>query len=31
MDSNNTDTEVPEDLPEEQALHLNVKDFASFR
>ena len=28
MDSNNNDTEVPEDLPEEQALQLNVKDFA---
>ena len=28
MDSNNTDTEVPEDQPEEQALQLNVKDFA---
>ena len=28
MDSNNTDTEVPEDLPEEQALQLKVKDFA---
>ena len=25
MDSNNTDTEVPEDQPEEQALQLNVK------
>ena len=28
MDSNNTDTEVPQDLPGEQALQLNVKDFA---
>ena len=28
MDSNN-ETEVPEDQPEEQALQLNVKDFAS--
>ena len=28
MDSNNTDTEVPEDLPEEQALQMKVKDFA---
>ena len=28
MDSNNNDTEVPEDQPEEQALHLNVKEFA---
>ena len=28
MDSNNNDTEVPEDLLEEQALQLNVKDFA---
>ena len=28
MDSNNNDTEVPEDQPEEQALELNVKDFA---
>ena len=28
MDSNNTDKEVPEDLPEEQALQLKVKDFA---
>ena len=27
MDSNNNDTEVPEDQPEEQALQLNVKDF----
>ena len=26
--SNNNDTEVPEDLPEEQALQLKVKDFA---
>ena len=28
MDSNNNDTEVPEDQPEEQALQLNVTDFA---
>ena len=28
MDSNNNDTEVPEYQPEEQALQLNVKDFA---
>ena len=28
MDSNNNDTQVPEDQPEEQALQLNVKDFA---
>ena len=28
MDSNNNDTEVPEDQPEEQALQLEVKDFA---
>ena len=28
MDSNNDDTEIPEDLPEEQALQLKVKDFA---
>ena len=28
MDSNNKDTEVLEDQPEEQALQLNVKDFA---
>ena len=28
MDSNNTDAEVPEDLLEEQALQLKVKDFA---
>ena len=28
MDSNNNDTKVPEDQPEEQALQLNVKDFA---
>ena len=28
MDWNNNDTEVPEDQPEEQALQLNVKDFA---
>ena len=27
MDSNNNDTEVPEDQPEEQALQLNVKGF----
>ena len=27
-DSNNNDTEVPEDQPEEQALQLNVKGFA---
>ena len=27
-DSNNNDTEIPEDLPEEQALQLKVKDFA---
>ena len=27
MDSN-IDTEIPEDLPEEQALQLKVKDFA---
>ena len=27
MDSNNNDTEVPEDQPEEQSLQLNVKDF----
>ena len=27
MNSNNNDTEVPEDQPEEQALQLNVKDF----
>ena len=26
MDSNNNDTEVPEDQPEEQALQLNAKD-----
>ena len=26
MDSNNNDTEVPEDQPEEQALQLNVKE-----
>ena len=29
MDSNNNDTEVPEYQPEEQALQLNVKDFAA--
>ena len=29
MDSNNNDTEVPEDLPEEQASQLKVKDFAA--
>ena len=28
IDSNNNDTEVPEDQPEEQPLQLNVKDFA---
>ena len=28
MDSNNNDTDVPEDQPEQQALQLNVKDFA---
>ena len=28
MDSNNKNTEVPEDQPGEQALQLNVKDFA---
>ena len=28
MDSNNSETEIPEDQPEEQALQLNVKDFA---
>ena len=28
MDSNNNDTEVPEDQPEEQALQLKAKDFA---
>ena len=28
MDSNNNDTEVPEEQPEEQASQLNVKDFA---
>ena len=28
MDSNNNETEVPEDQPEEQALQLDVKDFA---
>ena len=28
MDSNNNDTEVPEDQLEEQSLQLNVKDFA---
>ena len=28
IESNNNDTEIPEDLPEEQALQLNVKDFA---
>ena len=28
MDSNNNDTEVPEDLPEEQALQLKVNDLA---
>ena len=29
MDSNNNDTEVPEDQPEERALQLNVMDFAN--
>ena len=28
MDSNNNDTEIPEDQPEEQALQLDVKGFA---
>ena len=28
IDSNNSNTEVPEDLPEEQASQLKVKDFA---
>ena len=28
MDSNNNDTEIPEDQPEEEALKLDVKDFA---
>ena len=28
MDSNNNDTEIPEDQPDEQALQLDVKDFA---
>ena len=28
MDSNNNDTEVPEDQLEEQALQLDAKDFA---
>ena len=28
IESNNNETEVPEDLPEEQALQLKVKDFA---
>ena len=28
IDSNNNDTEIPEDLPEEQALQLKVKDIA---
>ena len=28
MGSNNNDTEVPEDQPEEQAIQLNAKDFA---
>ena len=28
IDSNNNDREIPEDLPEEQALQLKVKDFA---
>ena len=31
MDSNNNDTEVPEDQLEEQALQLNVKDFAPIK
>ena len=29
IDSNYNDTESPEDLPEEQALQLKVKDFAA--
>ena len=29
IDSNNNDTEIPEDLPEEQALQKKVKDFAA--
>ena len=29
MDSNNNDTEIPEDQPEEQALHLNAEEFVS--
>ena len=29
VDSNNNDTEVPEDQLEEQALHLNAKEFVS--
>ena len=28
IDSNSNDTEIPEHLPEEQALQLEVKDFA---
>ena len=28
MDSNNNDTEVPDDLPEQQASQLKMKDFA---
>ena len=28
IDSNNNDTEIPEDLPEEQVSPLKVKDFA---
>ena len=28
IDSNNNNTESPEDLPEEQASQLKVKDFA---
>ena len=28
MGSNDNDTEIPEDQPEEHALQLNVKDFA---
>ena len=29
MDLNNNDTEVPEDLPEDQALHLNAEEFVN--
>ena len=29
MDSNNNDTEVPEDQFEEQALHLSAEEFVS--